>query len=396
MGSERARLTDWIARLRAALVHEGFSRFVGTPQDAISDAPLRAELLTAEQMEERGRELATEHQLRAPRRSDALLLHRLSLNEAVIHETCAVLAEAIREQHRITPGGEWLLDNLYLIDDQIRKARQHLPQSYNFELPVLARGAAAGSPRVYDIALEAISHGDGRVDQESLARFVRAYQDNAPLSLGELWAIPIMLRLALIENLRRAAFRVRRERVHSNLADHWAQAMLDIVQSDPKNLILIVADMARAEPPMTSAFVAEMARRLQGGGAALNLPLTWIEQRLGEAGLTTEQLVQTAHHSQAIDQITISNSIGSLRLLDALDWREFVESTSQVENILGEDPAKVYKRMDFATRDVYRHAVEQIARRQSRRREGGDRARSPDPGACGAARLRRRHRRERG
>jgi cellobiose phosphorylase len=368
LDAKRARLTDWIARLRAAFAHRGFARFVGTPSDAVSDAPLRAELLTAEQMEERGRELATEHQLRAPRRTDSLLLHRLSLNEAVIHEACAVLAEAIREQRRITPGGEWLLDNLYLIDAQIRKARQHLPQSYSFELPVLARGAAAGLPRVYDIALDAISHGDGRVDQESLARFVRAYQDNAQLSLGELWAIPIMLRLALIENLRRAAFRVQRERVHSNLADRWAQAMLDIVQRDPKSLILVVADMARAEPPMTSAFVAEMARRLQGSSTALNLPMTWIEQRLGEAGLTTEQLVQSAHHEQAIDQVTISNSIGSLRLLDALDWQEFVESTSHVEQVLREDPPDVYKNMDFATRDAYRHAVEQLAR-QTRSRE---------------------------
>jgi cellobiose phosphorylase len=359
-------MTDWIARLRAALAHNGFARFVGAPQDAVSDAPLRAELLTAEQMEERGGELATEHQLRAPRRTDSLLLRRLSLNETVIHEACAVLADAIREQRRITPGGEWLLDNLYLVDEQIRKARQHLPQNYSFELPVLARGVAAGLPRVYDIALEAIAHGDGRVDQESLGRFVHAYQEHAPLSLGELWAIPIMLRLALIENLRRAAFRVRRERLHSNLADRWAAAMLDIAQRDPKSLILVVADMARAEPPMTSAFVAEIARRLQG--TTLNLPMTWIEQRLGEVGLTTEQLVQTAHHEQAIDQVTISNSIGSLRLLDALDWREFVENTSRVEQMLGEDPAKVYKRMDFATRDVYRHAVEQLAR-QTRRSE---------------------------
>jgi cyclic beta-1,2-glucan synthetase len=365
LDSDSARSNGWFARLRAVFGNDGFLR---SPAEMISDAPLRAELLTAEQMEDRGRELSALHQLRPPRRADSLLLRRLKLNEDVIHETCDVLADAIREQRRITPGGEWLLDNLYVIDAQIRKARQHLPQSYSWELPILARGASAGLPRVYDLALDVISHGDGRVDQESLSRFVRAYQDNGPLSLGELWAIPIMLRIALIENLRRAAFRVRRDRLHSNLADQWSSAMLDVVQTDPKSLILVVADMARAEPPMTSAFVAEMARRLQGSGAVLSLPLTWIEQRLGEAGLTTEQLVQTAHHQQSIDQVAISNSIASLRLLDTLNWHEFVEGTSRVEEVLFEDPANVYPAMDFATRDAYRHAVEQIAR-QTRRDE---------------------------
>src|SRR5687767_7466416 len=111
---------------------------------------------------------------------------------------------------------------------------------------------------------------------------------------------------------------------------------------------------------MASSFVAELARRLQGQGAALALPLTWIEQRLGELGLTTEQLVRSQTQEQAGDQVSMANSIGSLRLLGAMDWREFVEATSVVERSLRADP--VYGAMDFATRDRYRHAVEKIAK----------------------------------
>ena len=276
-------------------------------------------------MEERGRALAGEHETQNIRSTESRLLRRLGDNESVIRETCSVLAEAIKQYRQVTPAGEWLLDNLYLIDEQVRMARRHLPKRYSGQLPVLELGVSAGLPRVYDIALSAISHGDGRFDEDSLSRFVRAYEEMIPLTLGELWAVPIMLRLALIENLRRVAFSVRADRMDRDLADQFADAMVDIAQRDPKSLILVVADMAREKPPMTSSFVAELARRLQGQGATLTLPMTWIEQRLAESGLTVDLLVQTAQHEQAADQVSVSNCIGSLRLLDAMDWQTFVE-----------------------------------------------------------------------
>ena len=195
-------------------------------------------------------------------------------------------------------------------------------------------GPSAGLPRVYDIALETISHGDGRADPESLSRFVAAYQTVIALKLGELWAIPIMLRLALIENLRRIAARIATDRIDRNLADHWADRMTESAAKDPKNLILVIADMARSNPPLVSAFVAELTRRLQGQGPALALPLTWIEQRLSEYGQTIKQLVDSENQQQAADQVSMSNSIGSLRFLGAMDWREFVETMSAVEQIL--------------------------------------------------------------
>src|SRR5690606_20564276 len=134
-------------------------------------------------------------------------------------------------------------------------------------------------------------------------------------------------------------------------------------ERDPKNVILVVADMARSDPPRGSAFVAELARRLQGRSPALALPLSWIEQHLAEAGLTIEQQVRRENRRQAADEVLVSNSIGSLRELAALDWRTFVEAMSLVEHALAQDPAGVYPRMDFATRDRYRHAVEELARR---------------------------------
>ena len=308
-----------------------------------------------------GKYLASRHVLSTKCGPDKLLA-RLTDNATVISETCTVLTAALKAGRQITPASEWLLDNFYLIEEQIRTARRHLPKDYSKELPRLANDDAEGTPRVYQLALEIISHGDGRVDPESLSRFVDAYQESATLKLGELWAIPIMLRIALIENLRRVAARVRDNRNQRDRANTWADDMTATAENSPSELILLVADMARSGQPMNSGFVAEIARRMQGQTPSLTMALQWVTTRLAEAGLTIEQQIQAEIGQQAADQVSISNSIGSLRFLGTMDWQEFVETMSTVEQTLRQDPAGTYGKMDFATRDVYRHVVEKLAR----------------------------------
>ncbi|HXR16696.1 MAG TPA: hypothetical protein VN777_10900, partial [Terriglobales bacterium] len=329
--------------------------------------PLRAALFSADQMQQHGKTLAASHQV-SPGGAPDRLLARLAENEGVLLGVRGLLTAAVKTNRRITPAGEWLLDNFYLIEEQIRMSEKHLPKAYSRELPRLLNGPSAGFPRVYDIALETISHGDGRLDPESLSSFVAAYQTVTALNIGELWALPIMLRLALIENLRRVGARVSADRIARNRADYWADKITETAEKDPKSLILVIADMARSSPPMVGSFVAEFARRLQGQGPALALPLTWIEQRLSESGRTIKQLVQSENQQQAADQVSMSNSIGSLRVLGAMNWREFVETLSAVEQVLHEDPSGFYGKMDFSSRDRYRHTVEEIAK-SSRRSE---------------------------
>ncbi|MBP6343690.1 MAG: cyclic beta 1-2 glucan synthetase, partial [Candidatus Omnitrophica bacterium] len=325
------------------------------------ELPLRLELFSSGQMQQHGKTLAGLHRLTKERTSQ-LLLTRLTDNENILIETHALLTSAVKAKRLITPGGEWLLDNFYLIEEQIHTAKRHFPKSYHRQLPLLINGPSAGLPRVYDIALEIIAHGDGRVDPEMLSSFMLAYQKVTALDLGELWAIPIMLRLALIENLRRVATRIASVRTDQDLADFWADQMAAIAEKDPKSLIIVVADMARSKLPMSSAFVAELTRRLQGQSPSLALPMTWIKQWLSEAGLTIEQMVHLGNQHQAGNQVSISNSIGSIRLLSSMDWREFVETMSVVEETLRNDPGGDYRQMNFATRDRYRHVIEKIAK----------------------------------
>ncbi|WP_374694228.1 GH36-type glycosyl hydrolase domain-containing protein [Janthinobacterium sp. J1-1] len=362
-----------------AAVKEQLSRFkdifqgsinpgrAGDSFDAARDdaLPLRSELFSAMQMAAHGKNIATGHAV-GKRQGRDRLLARLADNAALITATVNELTATVKSGRQVTPASEWLLDNFYLIEEQIRTTRRHLPKNYSKELPRLTTGVDAGCPRVYKIALEIISHGDGHVDLENLCHFVEAYQDVATLTLGELWAVPIMLRLALIENLRRVAARVADDRMQRDLANSWADQMMDIADSNPSGLILLVADMARSNPPTTSAFVAELSRRLQGQSPSLTLALSWLTHKLAESGLTIDQQVQVEIGQQAADQVSIANSIGSLRFLGTMDWQEFVETMSVVEQTLRLDPAGTYGAMDFATRDSYRHAIERIAKRSDR------------------------------
>ena len=308
--------------------------------------PLRLELFSADQMEQFAILLSERHRL-ATGPTHEQLLKRLADNEEVLVEVHTLLSRSLKAGRPIVPAGEWLLDNFYLIEEQILIGKKHLPKDYSELLPKLASGASKDLPRVYDIAIEIISHSDGRVDLYSLNKFISAYQSKNKLDLSELWAIPIMLRLALIENLRRVAARIAIDRIYRNIAAYWAEQMIEIAEKDQKNLILVIADMARSAPPMESSFVAELTRRLQGRGPALALTLSWVEQRLGETGATTLEMVHMENQRQAADQVSISNSINSLRFLGTSDWRDFVEFHSVVERILREDPSEVYQQMDF-------------------------------------------------
>jgi cyclic beta-1,2-glucan synthetase len=345
------RLMSW----RRSTDRESLSK----PSD---EPPLRAELFSIDQLERHAKAIAAAHQLAAGRARDKLL-PRLDENERVLIETYDLVTAAVEQDRRIEPAAEWLLDNFYLVEEQIRAIRRLLPPAYSRELPRLASGPAAGFPRAYGLALELIAHVDGRVDAASLDSFIASYQLVQPLKLGELWALPLMLRLALIENLRRVAVRITAARRDRDLAGDWAERMVSVVEQKPTDLILVLADMARANPPLSGAFLAELTRHLQGQNPNFAFANSWLEHRLADQGLTTEQLVRAEGQAQAADQVSIGNSINSLRFLNSNDWRQFVGEHSLVEKTLAADPSDIYARMDFASRDRYRHAVEGIARR---------------------------------
>ena len=331
-----------------------------SPDFSADEQPLRGELLSIDLLKQYARTLAQDRRVEN-RQGPNILLPRLASNEKILREYNERTLE-VEKSRRITPAAEWLLDNFHLIEEQIRTTQRHLPRGFNRQLPQLLDGPWKNYPRVYEIALELISHTDGRIDALHLTNFVVGFQEIVPLKLGELWAIPIMLRLALIENLRRMAVMLSTAREERDQADEWAVRILEVAEKNSSRLIVIVGEMARSHPSFSRAFATELLQRMQEKPPPVKLAVSWIEERLAEDGLTIAQLVQIESQHQAATQVTVGNCIGSLRFLDTMDWREFVEEQSVVERTLRGDPANIYLKMDFATRDLYRHTVERTAR----------------------------------
>lgn len=331
--------------------------------DYFNDDPIRGELYNIEHLEQYAQTLASEHKiLERPKRS-IVLLSRLKDNQQQLVEVYRLLADSIKRGRSITPAAEWLVDNFHIIEEQLREIREDLPKKFYYELPKLASGKWEGLPRIYAVALALITHTDSRLDAETMYRFLHSYQKVSPLSIGELWAVAINLRLGLVENLRRLATRIVTARDERDAADALADRILTTVAKEPSRLNLIIEAEKKNNEHLGRSFIVQLTLRLRDQDPTVLPVFNWLDEYLAKEGLTVEQFVQFEHQRQAAAQVTVGNIITSMRLLSTLDWKEFFESLSLVEPILERDLAGAYSQMDFATRDKYRHEIERISKR---------------------------------
>lgn len=331
---------------------------------SLDEEPIRAELYSIERLEQFAAALAAEHKATTTVRDRRrLLLPRLEENRRQLLAAYTTLANTIREERAISPAAEWLVDNFHLVEEQLREIREDLPPGYYRELPKLKDGKLAGYPRIYSIALALVAHTDSRLETETLKRFMRAYQQITPLSIGEAWALAITLRLALVENLRRLATRIIVARDEREEADALADKLIDLAGRQPEQLLPTLAYVRKPGQQFDRAFVVQLTQRLRDQDAALMPAFDWLEKQLARQGTIAEEIVHLEHQRQAEAQVSVGNIITSMRLLSTIDWRDFFEAVSLVDPVLREDPAGAYALMDFATRDRYRHIIERISRR---------------------------------
>jgi cyclic beta-1,2-glucan synthetase len=329
-----------------------------------AEEPIRAELYSAERLEQNAPALAAEHAVTARPKRVPSLLSRVDSNRRRLIAAYRSLAEAIRNERAISPAAEWLVDNFHIVEEQLREIREDLPPGYYKALPKLERGELAGYPRIYAVALSLIAHTDSRLDVESMRRFLKAYQQVSPLTIGELWAVAITLRLALVENLRRLATHILTAREEREEADALADKLLELAERQRLDeLSALLTDRLGKRESLGDAFVVQFTQRLREQDPTIALAFDRLEERLGRQGESVEQIVHLEHQRQAAAQVTVGSIITSMRLLSTLDWRDFFESVSLVDSLLTGDPEGVYARMDFATRDRYRHVIERISRR---------------------------------
>ena len=332
-------------------------RLVRPPTDL--EEPILAELFSAERLEQHARTLARAQVVTTEPRRGRPVQPRIAENGRVLVESYRVLARAIKDERAITPAAEWLVDNFPIIDEQLREIRDDLPPDYYDELPKLAEGHLEGYPRVLGLAWAYIAHTDSLFEPESLRRMVRAYQEVEPLTLGELWAVAISLRILLVDNIRRIADQIVRGRAARQKADELADSLLGLGPDSPE---AASAALQRLSPgALPAAARVQLFQRLRDQDPETTPALRWLENAVAEQATTAEEMVRLEHQRQATMNVTVRNVITSMRLISWFDWAQFVESTSLVDDVLRAQGS--FGAMDFATRDRYRHAIENLARR---------------------------------
>jgi cyclic beta-1,2-glucan synthetase len=327
------------------------------------------ELFSLERLEEFGQELASNHKEITGRVAARPLLADADKSGRTLENAYTRLASDPNRKSLSTPGDEWLLDNYHIVRDTVAEIQVDLPRRYYLQLPRLAEGPWTGCPRVYAAVREMILHTDGIVDTLNVEAFIRGYQSALPLNLGELWAVPAMIRLALVENLATLAQALLDAGNEMAAADSWADRILTMAEplsASPGSVIAMPRELELDVAQITPTFVARLLQSMRDAGPAVTPVVAWIERELASAGSSPDEAVRIEFNRQATLQASVGNTISSMRRLSAANWADFVERQSAVEALLRTDPAGIYAKMDFATRDRYRHTVERIARRSGK------------------------------
>jgi cyclic beta-1,2-glucan synthetase len=324
--------------------------------------PIWAELFSVERLEEHARSLAAAQAVASHHPKSPSLTRRLADNEAVLLAAYHDVAEAIDAGAAITPAAEWLIDNFHVVEKQIREVRSGLPLGYYRQLPKLAGGPFAGYPRILGVAWAFAAHTDSLFDPEILRRYLRAYQEVQPLTIGELWAVAITLRIVLVENLRRIAQRVKDSRAGRRAADTLADRLLGAGGRAPEAIEAVLPRGSQTIFP--DAFLVQLVHRLRDQDPNIAPALEWLDEQLARQGTTADAVVRDEHQRQVAASVTVRNIITSMRLISDVDWTEQFERASLIDDIFKTESA--FGEMDFPTRNLYRTAVEQLARGSGR------------------------------
>ena len=320
--------------------------------------PIREELFSIERLEEHAASLALAQKVEQKPTKGRSLAGRLAENGATLLASYKDTVKAIDDGRAITPAAEWLVDNYHLVEKQIRQLDLDLPPGYYRQLPKLATGPFLGYPRVFGLAWAFVAHTDSHFDSDILLRYVRAYQAVQPLTIGELWAVSITLRIVLIENLGRLADQIVQNRAARVEADGIADRLLAVGAEPAEPVAAVFAHYTSGALP--ESFAVQLAHRLRDQDPKITPALAWLDRRLELQQTTADQAVREVHRRQGASNVTVRNIITSLKLISDLDWKDLFERTCLVDEALADGGA--YHEMDFATRNLYRSAVEELSR----------------------------------
>ncbi len=323
---------------------------------------IRNASLTVEELEDHARRMAMEHSVSSKRTRLKWPMGRLNENYTFIRSVYKDLNDDAVNKRTVPPAAEWLLDNFYVVEEQVKNIRVDLVKKDYNRLPVLRNGPYKGYTRVFAIATELVAHMDGHIEEGTLLKYLEAYQTHSILFDREIWLIPTMIRIALIENIRSICEKIDETQKQWNIADEIVETWWSDEFVDGENIIRLFKSNIEGVSEANPSFVEHLFYRLRRSGRSYSNVLRYIDENLDKFGTTTEILAQKEHNAQAVSTVSMGNAIVSLKYVSSLNWVNLFESASYVERILKQDPHGTYTSMDIYSRNYYRGQIEKLAK----------------------------------
>lgn len=281
------------------------------------------------------------------------LLKNLKKSSQILSKIRHDVAEAEHLEQTLSSSAEWLLDNSYVIQGNIEEVQRNLPKKFYQDLPKIE-----GLPRIYFLAKEMIKSSANKLNRDTIYAFLKSYQSIDPLTIGELWALPLMLRLRLIEVIEYLARDIDRRLCEGEYASFWGNRFLTVSRRDSKRIQEFLSSLKEREAHPSSHFAEELFDHLFDDEAVLPVIRNWIEEKFK---MSLSDVVREEQIKTTLEQVAFSSAIVSLITLFQLSWKEVFETICTVDQIFAEDPHSIYPKMDFATRDLYRKELEKLA-----------------------------------
>ncbi len=320
-----------------------------------TDFPLRAIYKVQEDLYNLGHDIASGKEVLLPE-YEGVEDFRKRLNESakLILHAFHTSDFAAQNDETIAPSAQWLIDNYYAIDKTIQQLRRNLPKSFIKQLPLSRQ--KAGMPRIFILTWLYIAHTDSSFSQETLTAMINGFQEVCALTIGELWALPSVMQMLLIENVRRLSVRIEKARRMRHLASQVADK-ISLVENKPK-----LHSIFTQYQPLTidPTFSAHLFYRLRSASIDSTVALTWLEKQLESQGSSLEIATADEHTRQAADGVTMGNIISALKAIDDVDWTAWFETVSCVDSILRKNSD--FSEIDAHSRNIYRQVIEKVSR----------------------------------
>lgn len=322
-------------------------------------------VLDKEQLEKYLEMLASDHVLKEKSDRNTYPIPRMQENFAIITEVYNLLNEHIKLKIPIHPAGEWLLDNYYVIEETVKSIEKELTLKKYTNFLGIANGINYGFARIYVLATEIVSYTDSNITRDLLTELLKSYQEKKKLNMEEIWNIGIFLQIALIENIRNICERIYSAELQKYKVESIIERLVENKQKEELrfNKLGEYKTKVKEYGEMKYPFIEYMSFRLKSYGKKAYPFLNILEEQVNKMGIEVSEVIKKEHFDIAVKKVSMGNSITSIKAIQRINFIDIFEEINQVDEILKQDPANVYDKMDYKTKIYYRNAIKELSKK---------------------------------